>query len=116
MKNLVNSVQLIGNLGSDIQSIDVGANNTLAKVNIATNEQYTNKAGEKIKETSWHRLIAWGSTGERMIKMLTQGSRVAVRGRLKNNSYEDKDGVTRHTTEIIVNEFMVIKDAVEKPF
>ncbi len=114
MKNLVNSVQLIGNLGSEVQSIDLGPNKTLAKVNIAVNDYYFNKAGEKVEETSWHRLTAWGTTGESMIKILTKGAQVAIKGRLKNSSYEDKAGVTRYTAEIIVSEFMLMRDAVAK--
>ncbi len=116
MRSLVNSVQLIGHLGNEVESIAIGGNKTLAKARLATDDVWYNKTGEKIKETSWHRLIAWGSTGERMLKMLTKGAKVAVKGKLRNNTYEDKSGQTRYTTEVVVNEFMVLKDAAEKPF
>jgi len=70
MNSLRNKVTLIGNLGNDpdIKEFDTGKK--LARLSIATNESYTNASGEKIKETQWHNLIAWGKTAEIMEKYL----------------------------------------------
>ena len=72
---------------------------------IATNDYYTNNKGEKIKQTEWHNLVAWGKTAEMMAESLTKGNEIAIQGKLTSRSYEDKDGVTRYITEILVNEF-----------
>jgi len=72
---------------------------------IATNDFYTNNKGEKVKQTEWHNLVAWGKTAELMAESLVKGNEIAVQGKLSSRSYEDKDGVTRYITEIIVSEF-----------
>ncbi|MDH3243082.1 MAG: single-stranded DNA-binding protein [Saprospiraceae bacterium] len=109
MKNLVNRVQLIGNLGKDVQTSDLSNGVKKASVSIATTDVYNSKSGEQVKETQWHNLIAWGKTAERMSNMLGKGARIAVQGKLSNRSYEDKEGVTKYITEIIVSEFMLLK-------
>ncbi len=72
---------------------------------MATNEYYTNKSGEKVKQTDWHNMVAWGKTAEMMAESLTKGNEVAVHGKLTSRSYTDKEGVTKYTTEIVVNDF-----------
>jgi len=114
MKNLVNRVQLIGNLGKDVQSTDLTSGATKATVSLATTDAYYNKAGDQVKETQWHNLVAWGKTAERMCNMLAKGSKVAVQGKLSNRSYEDKEGVTKYITEIIVSEFMILKGTLQE--
>lgn len=108
MNALRNKVQLIGNLGMnpEIKTLDGGKK--LAKMSIATNETYTNSKGEKVTETQWHNLIAWGKTVNVIEKYLTKGSEVAVEGKLINRNYTDKEGVKRYITEIQVNELLLI--------
>jgi single-strand DNA-binding protein len=72
---------------------------------IATNDYYTNNKGEKVKQTEWHNLVAWGKTAELMSETLSKGNEIAIQGKLSSRSYEDKEGVTRYITEVIVNEF-----------
>lgn len=107
MKNLINRVQLIGNLGQDIEIKDFSSGSKLARVSLATSEVYT-KQGEKHEETSWHRLVAWGKTAEMMSSLCKKGSRLAIQGKLTNREYEDKEGQKRYTTEIVVDEFYLI--------
>lgn len=108
MNALRNKVQLIGNLGMnpEIKTLDGGKK--LAKMSIATNETYKNAKGEKITETQWHNLIAWGKTVNIIEKYLSKGSEVAVEGKLINRNYTDKEGVKRYITEIQVNELLLI--------
>jgi single-strand DNA-binding protein len=108
MNALRNKVQLIGNLGMnpEIKTLDGGKK--LAKMSIATNETYKNAKGEKVTETQWHNLIAWGKTVNIIEKYLTKGSEVAVEGKLINRNYTDKEGVKRYITEIQVNELLLI--------
>ena len=108
MNALRNKVQLIGNLGMDpeVKSLDGGKK--LAKMSIATNENYKNAKGEKVTETQWHNLVAWGKTAEIIERFLKKGSEVAIEGKLINRNYTDKEGIKRYVTEIEVSEVLML--------
>ena len=108
MNALRNKVQLIGNLGMDPEIKALESGKKLAKVSIATNETYKNSKGERITETQWHNLIAWGKTAEVVEKFLKKGSEVAIEGKLINRNYTDKEGIKRYITEIEVNELLML--------
>lgn len=108
MKNLRNKVQLIGNLGKDPEVKQLDSGKTLAKLSIATSENYKNADGEKVTDTQWHNLVAWGKTAQIAEQYLKKGNRVAVEGKLINRSYEDKEGVKRYVTEVLVNEILML--------
>ena len=108
MKNLRNTVTLIGNLGMDPEVKNLESGSTLAKLSIATTDRYTNNKGEKIQDTTQHNLVAWGKTAEIAEKYLKKGSQVAVEGKLTNRSYETSEGVKKYITEIVVNEIMML--------
>ena len=116
MRNLVNRVQLIGHLGKDVEAIDLGAGKRLAKATIATNSAYVNKQGDRVENTEWHNLTAWGKTAELMTALGTKGAKMAIVGKLSTRSYEDKQGVKKYATEIVVDEFMVMNQKAQKPF
>lgn len=114
MNNLKNSVRLIGHIGQNPEVKDMSSGKKLAKFSIAINESYKNNAGERVTDTQWHNITAWGKQAELVEKLVKKGSEVAIEGRLNNNSYVDKDGVKRYTTEIVLNDFSLIgpkKDA-----
>jgi len=108
MNAIRNKVQLIGNLGTnpEIKVLDDGKK--LAKMSIATNETYKNSKGEKITDTQWHNLVAWGKTAGVAEKYLTKGSEIAVEGKLVYRSYTDKEGVKRYITEVQVSGLLMI--------
>ena len=108
MNAIKNKVQLIGNLGNnpEIKSLDSGKK--LAKLSIATNETYKNSKGEKVTDTQWHNLIAWGKTAEIIEKYLKKGSQVAVDGKLVNRNYTDKEGKKHYITEVQVNDVLIL--------
>lgn len=108
MNNLRNSVQLIGHLGSNPELIEIQGGKKLLKVNIATNDIYNNQNGEKIKETTWHNIVAWGKLAENMSIILKKGSEVVVKGKLQHRTYEDKNGTKRNISEILINEFVCL--------
>ncbi|MCW3103143.1 MAG: single-stranded DNA-binding protein [Bacteroidetes bacterium] len=108
MNALRNKVQLIGNLGMNPEVKTLDGGKKLAKMSIATNETYKNSKGEKVTETQWHNLIAWGKTATIIEKYLVKGSEVAVEGKLINRNYTDKEGVKRYITEIQVNDVLMI--------
>jgi single-strand DNA-binding protein len=108
MSGLKNNVQLIGNLGNnpDIKSLENGKK--IAKFSIAVNESYKSQEGEKVVNTSWFSLIAWGKMADLVELLLIKGSEVAISGKLSTSSYEDKDGNQRYITEVVVNEFLLL--------
>jgi len=107
MNTLRNQVQLIGNLGKKPEIITLEDGKKLAKFSLATNDTYKNSEGEKITKTEWHNLIAWNKTAEIVEMFLDKGKEVAIKGKLTYNSYDDKDGNKRYSTDIIVNEIMM---------
>ncbi len=107
MNTLRNKVQLIGNLGNDPEIINLESGKILAKFSIATNESYKNAKGEKITDTQWHNVVAWGKTAEIIEKYVTKGKEIAIEGKLTNRSWDDKDGNKRYTTEVVCSEVMM---------
>ena len=92
MNTLRNKVQLIGNLGNDPEIINLESGKLLAKISIATNENYKNAKGEKVTDTQWHNVVAWGKTAEIIEKYVTKGKEIAIEGKLTHRSYETKEG------------------------
>ena len=112
MSNLRNSVQLIGRLGKNPEVKQLESGRFVANVSIATNDIYKNAKGEKVIETQWHNLVAWGKNAENFQKILVKGDEVAIQGKLTHRSYEDKEGITRYVTEVVVNEFVKLNNKV----
>jgi single-strand DNA-binding protein len=108
MNSLRNKVQLIGNLGMNPEIVNLEKGKKLAKFSVATNETFYNNAGEKVTDTQWHNLIAWGSIAERVEKILKKGTEIALEGKLVNKSYEDKNGNKKYVTEIVLNDFTLL--------
>jgi single-strand DNA-binding protein len=75
---------------------------------IATNDTYRNAKGEKVTDTQWHNVVAWGKSAEIAGKYLTKGCEVMIDGRLSYHEYTGNDGQKRHSTEIVVNELMMM--------
>lgn len=108
MYALKNKVQLIGNLGNapEIKTLESGKK--MARFSVATSENYRNAKGEKVTETQWHNLVAWGKVAEIAEKFLTKGKEIAVEGKLINRSYNDKEGNKKYITEVQVNELLLL--------
>jgi len=108
MSTLRNSVKLIGNVGQTPEIKNLENGKKVANFSIATNETYFNKAGEKVTQTYWHNLVAWGKTAEIIENYVDKGKEVAIEGKLTNRSYETQDGQKRYVTEILVNEVLLL--------
>lgn len=108
MYTLKNKVQLIGNLGAnpDIRTTEAGKK--WARLNMATSDNYRNAQGEKVTDTQWHNIIAWGKNAELAEKYLVKGSNLAIEGKLVSRSYTDKSGVKKYITEVQVNEILLL--------
>lgn len=108
MYALKNKVQLIGNLGLKPEVKNTENGKKLAIFSIATNETYRNSNGDKVTETQWHRVVAWGKMAEIAEKYLDKGKEIAIEGRLVHRSYIDKDGTKKYITEIQINEMLLL--------
>ena len=108
MNALKNRVQLIENLGQDPEIVNLENGSKLAKFSIATSESYRNAQGEKIEDTQWHNIVAWGKTAEIVDNYLTKGKQVAIEGKLVHRSYENKEGEKRYVTEVKCNELLML--------
>jgi single-strand DNA-binding protein len=108
MKNMRNSVQIIGNVGNAPEMRELGGGKMMARFSVATNESYKNASGEQVKNTTWHNLVAWGNTAKYIGDFVTKGKEVVVEGKLSSRSYEDKNGEKRYVTEIVVNEVLLL--------
>ncbi len=114
MNALKNKVQLIGNIGGPPEIKTLESGKKMARFSVATNENYRNAKGEKVVETQWHNLVAWGKVAEIVEKYLTKGKEIVVEGKLITRSYNDKQGAKKTVTEIEVNELLMMgsKDKV----
>ncbi len=113
MYALKNKVQLIGNLGNAPEVKTTESGKKLARFSVATNESYRNAKGEKVTETTWHNLVAWGKVADIAEKYLGKGAEVAIEGKLINRSYTDKDGNKKYITEVQVNELLMLGSKAE---
>ena len=110
MYALKNKVQLIGNLGNNPEIRTIKKKKKMARFSVATNETYRTAKGEKVTETQWHNLIAWGKVADIAEQFLFKGSEVAIEGKLINRNYTDKDGNKRYVTEVQVHEVLMLGD------
>jgi single-strand DNA-binding protein len=108
MNSLKNQVQLIGHVGQDPEIKTFDGEKKLAQLSIATNDVYKNDKGDKVEETQWHRVSAWGKTADLIEKYVSKGKEIAVQGKLRYRSYDDKNGDKRYVTEIIVSELVLL--------
>lgn len=108
MNSISNYVQLIGNLGRDVEYQTLNNGNSMARVSIATKEIFRDKQGDKRIQTTWHHLIGWGKVAEMMQVFLKKGSSVVVQGKIQHKTVGE--GELRKTrTEIVVNEFRLMQ-------
>jgi single-strand DNA-binding protein len=111
----LNKVSLIGNIGQDPEVRSTSGGGRVANFSLATSRQWNSPGGDKQEKTEWHRIVAWnnnrgGGTGLADIveKYCKKGDKLFVEGRIEYRSWQDKEGQTRYTTEIIANEIIML--------
>lgn len=97
----LNSVQLIGNLGHDPELRKTASGTAVTNLNVATNETFTDRSGERQERTEWHRVVIWGHQAETCAEFLAKGRKVHVQGSLRTREWEDGSGNLHRTTEIV---------------
>ena len=104
----INKVILIGNLGRDPEVRYTQGGNAVANLNLATNEVWTDKSGQRQERTEWHRVVVWGKQAEIAKEYLAKGRQIYVEGALQTRQWEDKDGQKRYTTEVKCQRFVML--------
>lgn len=104
----VNKVILIGNLGSDPEVRHLSTGSVVANFNIATSESYTNKNGERVTQTEWHRIELWDGLAKVAEQYLKKGQSVYIEGKLRTENWQDNDGNNRTTTRIRANNMTML--------
>jgi len=104
---MVNKVILIGNLGADPEIRYAQNGTAVANFRVATTEVWT-KDGKREEQTEWHRVVAFGRLAEICGEYLSKGSRVYIEGKLQTRKWDDREGVTRYTTEIVAREMKML--------
>jgi single-strand DNA-binding protein len=105
---MVNKAILIGRLGKDPEVRYTPDGTMVTNFNLATDEQWKDKSGEKVQKTEWHRIVTFGKLAEICGNYLVKGKLVFVEGRIQTRSWEDKDGVKRFTTEIVASNMQML--------
>jgi single-strand DNA-binding protein len=100
-----NKVELDGFIGMEPEVKTLSNGSKLVRFSLATNEDYKNKAGEWVKNTTWHNVVMWNKVAEKAEETLKKGTRVSVTGRLVNRQYTDKEGNKRNAFEIQASTF-----------
>lgn len=105
----VNKVILVGRLGKDPEIRSTPSGTTVAKFSIATDDRYTDKAGEKQERTEWHNITAWGKLAEICGQYLRKGKLVYIEGAIRTDSWDDKEtGQKKYRTEIVANQMQML--------
>ena len=107
MKTLRNKVQLIGNVGETPKNHTFESGKKVTRFSLATNEYYL-KDGEKVQQTEWHNLVAWGKQADFIEKFVFKGSEIAIDGKLTTRSFENENGEKQYITEVLINEILLL--------
>ncbi len=109
MNGLRNRVQLIGRLGKDPEVKSLESGRKLVSFSLATTEYYNDKEGNKVENTQWHQIVAWGKVADLAEELLKKGYEVMVDGKLNYRNYEDKEGKKHYISEIVMNEMLLLE-------
>ena len=108
----LNKVMLIGNLGSEPEVRSTTGGTRVATLSVATSRQWNNQSGERQEKTEWHRVVLWNNKGSGLAdlaeKYMKKGDRIYVEGRIEYRTWEDREGKTRYTTEIVAREVIML--------
>ena len=108
MSTIKNHVQLIGNVGQVPTITNLESGKKVARLSLATNENYKNAKGEKQTDTNWHTVVAWGKTAEIIEKYAEKGKEIGVVGKLKTRTYTTDDNNQRYVTEVVADEILLM--------
>ena len=107
MSGSLNKVMLIGRLGQDPEVRNTQDGRSLCTFSIATSESWNDKnTGEKREKTEWHRVVVFNEGLVNIVQQyVKKGSNVFIEGQLQTRKWEDKDGIEKYTTEVVLQGF-----------
>ena len=108
MSSIKNHVQLTGNVGQEPSLTQLESGRKVARLSLATNENYKGNKGEKRTDTNWHTVVVWGKTAEIIENYATKGKEIGIVGKLKTRTYTTDDGNQRYVTEVEANEILLL--------
>ncbi|WP_430614550.1 single-stranded DNA-binding protein [Flavobacterium sp. JP2137] len=108
MSTLRNSVRLIGRLGRDPEFKEFESGKKMVNFSLATSDVYYDDQGNRVEQTQWHYVLAWGKLAETVEKFVRKGQEIAVEGKLVYRDYETKEGVKKSTTEVVLSELVLL--------
>ena len=108
MAGSVNKVILIGNLGKDPEVRYLEGGTAVANFSLATSETFKNRNGELTTSTEWHNIVVWRKLAEITEKYLKKGNKIYIEGKLRTRSWQDQDGNTRYTTEVVADNLTML--------
>ncbi len=114
MKNGINKVTLVGNVGEAPHFSQLENKQMVANFSLATNEDYKDKDGKEVKKTEWHRVTVWNRRAEIVKNYVKKGDPLYVEGKIQTSSWEDKEGIKRYSTEIIADNVMFLSSKNDK--
>ncbi len=109
----INKVILIGNTGKDPEYKTLQDGTPVAKLAIATTENYRLKNGDSQSRTEWHTIIVWRGLATFANEYIRKGSLLYVEGKLRNRQYEDKEGHKKFMTEVVANQIIMLDKKVK---
>lgn len=105
----VNKVILVGRLGKDPEIRSTPSGTSVAKFSVATDDRYTDRAGEKQERTEWHNIVVWGKLAEICGQYLRKGKLVYLEGSIRTDSWDDKEsGQKKYRTEVVANTMQML--------
>lgn len=104
----INKVILVGNVGKDPEVKHLESNVSVANFTLATSENYTNKAGEKVTTTEWHNIVCWRGLATIAENYIHKGSQIYVDGKIRTRSYDAQDGSKKYITEIYADTIQLL--------
>ncbi|MGE4287879.1 MAG: single-stranded DNA-binding protein [Salinivirgaceae bacterium] len=105
---MINKVILVGNVGKDPEVRHLESGVAVAQLPLATSETYKDKSGNKTTQTEWHNLVFWRGLADVVEKYVKKGDPLYIEGKIRSRSYDDKDGVKRYVTEIVVDNMQML--------
>ena len=110
----VNKAILIGRLGKDPDLSYTPGGKAVTKFSLATTERWTGQDGQRQETTTWHNIVAWGKPAEIIKEYMSKGREIYLEGRIENRSYDDKEGVKKYISEVVVQNFQFIGSKGDK--
>lgn len=108
MSRALNKVMLIGNIGADPEVRTTPSGTKVAKLSLATNRVFQDRAGQQQEKTEWHRLTFFAKLADIVEQYVTKGDRLYVEGRLEYSQTQDDQGAVRYWTDIVVTEMVML--------